>query len=403
MGRLYNRRWWIAGLLFLATLLNYLDRQVLALVNPVLRKELSLSAGGYSHILTAFLLGYTIGQLLVGRLIDRWGARRSLALAMVWWSTAGLAAATAHSALQLSCFLFLMGLGEAGGWPASVKAIQNWFDPVERAAAVGFFNAGSSTGAILAPFVIATITLHYSWRTAFALSGLFGFVWIVPWLVAYPRRHIATATAALDAGKLPTLASVVRSRPAYGVILGRFFCDSIWYFYIFWLPDYLSSVRHFSLEEIRHFAYIPFVTATAGNLVGGSLSGRLLRSGMPAPKARLKVMAGAALAITSGIFVWFCHTPVQCIALVSFVTFAYSCWASNILTLPSDLFPSGAVATVVGISGTAAGIGGILTTIAVGWIVDHFSYMGVFAMLAILPILACSSSFLAWPSRDSVS
>ena len=183
-----NRRWWIAGMLFTATLLNYLDRQVLSLVHPVLRKQLSLTAIGYSHILTGFLLGYTVGQLLVGRIVDKIGPRRSLSFAMIWWSTAGVLAATSRTALQLGVFLFFMGLGEAAGWPSSVKAIQEWFSASQRALAVGFFNSGSSVGAVLAPLVVSTLAIRYSWRVAFAACGAIGFFWIIPWLVFYPPR-----------------------------------------------------------------------------------------------------------------------------------------------------------------------------------------------------------------------
>jgi ACS family hexuronate transporter-like MFS transporter len=398
-----NRRWWIAGMLFIATLLNYLDRQVLALVNPVLRKELSLTATGYSHILTAFLCGYTLGQLLVGRLIDRWGARLSLMIAMLWWSSAGLAAATSRSALQLSGFLFLMGLGEAAGWPASVKAIHDWFPTKERAVAVGFFNSGSCVGAVLAPIVVAIITIHYSWRHAFVVCGLFGFIWIIPWLFAYPPHRTPATANTIDANERdkrpPSLALLFRNRSTYGIVLGRFFCDSIWYFYLFWLPDFLSRVRHFSLIEIGQLVWIPFVAAGLGNIAGGWMSGWLLQRGVQPANSRLKVMAGAAVVMTGGIFVWFCQTPTQCIALVSLVVFAYSCWASNILTLPADLFPSGAVATIVGVSGTAAGLGGMITTLMMGRIIDRYSYLGAFVLLAILPLLASLSTFLSWRSR----
>jgi ACS family hexuronate transporter-like MFS transporter len=397
-----NRKWWIAGLLFTATLLNYLDREVLSLVNPVLRKELSLTATGYSHVLTAFLLGYTFGQLLVGRAIDKIGARRSLLLAMIWWSTAGIAAATSHTAVQLSIFLFLMGLGEAGGWPSSVKAIQEWFPAKERALAVGFFNSGSSAGAVLAPVVVSAIALHYSWRAAFLVCGSIGFLWILPWLIAYPRSsRFNPSQDTVASNETPPLSFLLRNRRTYGVVLGRFFCDSIWYFYIFWLPDYFSRVRHFSLHQIGMTGWIPFLAAGLGNLAGGYCSGWLLRRGLRASSSRLVVMAGAALAMSTGIGIWFCKSPMASIALISFVVFAYSCWASNILTLPSDIFSSRAVATVVGFSGMAGGLGGVLTTLMAGWMIDHYSYLSVFVVLALLPLIASACSLLSWRSNES--
>lgn len=397
MADISNRRWWIAGLLFAATMLNYIDREVLSLVNPVLRKQLSLTAIGYSHVLTAFLLGYTVGQMLVGRAIDRMGARRSLLVSMIWWSTAGLAAATSQTAVQLGLFLFLMGLGEAGGWPSSVKAIQDWFPASERALAVGFFNSGSSIGAVLAPVIVSTLVIEYSWRTAFAVCGAAGFFWILPWLFLYHKSSRFDASQSKTAfDEPPPLSLLLSDRRTYGVVLGRFFCDSIWYFYIFWLPDYFSRVRHFSLHQIGMTGWIPFLAAGLGNLVGGYLSGLLLRQGQGAVKSRLLVMAVSALAMSAGVGVWFCESPVASIVLISFVVFAYSCWASNILTLPSDLFSSGAVATVVGFSGMAGGLGGILTTLMAGWLIDRYSYLAVFIVLSLLPLIASSCSFLSW-------
>ncbi len=297
-----DRKWWIVSLLFFATLLNYLDRQVLSLVHPILRKELSLTATGYSHILTSFLLGYTLGQLFVGRIIDRLGARLSLMMAMVWWSGFGMLASTSHTSTALGMFLFLMGLGEAGGWPASVKAIQQWFSTTERALAVGVFNSGSSVGAILAPVLISTIALRFSWRAAFLICGGLGVVWIAPWLFAYPRHADREAFLSDEAERIrPSLATLFANRALYGVLFGRFFCDSIWYFYIFWLPDFLTRVRHLSLHRVGLLAWIPFVAAALGNLVGGALSGMLANRGNAPGNARLKVMAVAALAMSTGL------------------------------------------------------------------------------------------------------
>lgn len=396
MKQMSSTRWWIALLLFAATLLNYLDRQVLALVSPVLRKEFLLTATGYSHILTAFLFGYTFTQLFVGRLIDRIGPRRSLIIAMIWWSAAGIAAATARSTTQLAVCLFLMGTGEAANWPSSVKAIQEWFPARQRAIAVGFFNSGSSTGAILAPLVVTFLTIRYSWRVAFLLCGVLGFFWLIPWLFLYPRtpRQSADMELQIPPTTPTSLATLFRDRRTWGVMLARFFCDSIWVFYIFWLPDYLSRVRHFSLVRIGATAWIPFAAAAIGNLAGGALSGMFIRRGHPPARARVFVMAGSALAMTSGVGVWFCTSPALALALISFVVFAYSAWAANVLTIPADIFDSSAVATTVGFSGTAAGLGAMLTTLLAGHIIDHYSYLPVFIGLAMLPIFASASSFL---------
>ncbi len=401
---LERRRWAIATLLFIATLLNYLDRQVLALVSPILRRDLGLTATGYSHIVTAFLLGYTITQLFVGRVIDRLGPRLSLLVAMMWWSAAGIAAATAHSMVQLGATLLLMGIGEAASWPTSVKAIQECFPPSERAIGVGYFNSGSAVGAVLAPLLVTHLALRYSWRTAFVVCGVIGFLWLIPWLLLYPvRTETKTGSSEhLTASRTP-LASLIGDVRVWGVVLARFFGDSIWFFYIFWLPDYLSRVRGFSMSIIGLTAWIPFLAAGLGNFAGGSFSGALIRRGVPAVRARLRVMLLSAAAMAFGAGVWFCGNPAWAIGLISFVVFAYSCWAANVLTLPSDMFPADAVATTVGFSGAAAGVGGMLTTLLLGRLIDHYSYEPVFLGLGLLPICAGACALLTVSRGERIS
>ncbi len=218
----------------------------------------------------------------------------------------------------------------------------------------------------------------------------------------YPRSSASGSFKERGArDQRPSILSIFfGDRRTYGVVLGRFFCDSIWYFYIFWLPDYLSRIRHFSIHDIGTTTWIPFVAAAIGNLVGGALSGKLLCHGLSACHSRLLVMAGSAIAMTAGVSVWFCDSAMGSIAVVSFVVFAYSCWATNILTLPSDLFPSGAVATVVGFSGMAGGLGGVLTTLMAGWMIDHTSYLSVFIVLGLLPLAASACSFLSWQNSQ---
>lgn len=385
-----SRRWWIAGLLFLSTLLNYFDRQILSLVSPVLRVEFSLSAGQYSLLLDAFLLGYTSLQFLAGWLVDRIGARNGLMVAMLWWSVAGAAAAAARTTGELALCLFLMGIGEAANWPSAVKAVQEWFPSEKRAVAVGFFNAGSSAGAVLAPIVVSTLTLHYSWRSAFLSCGVLGLLWIGPWRFAYRGPQYALAASRGPRTKIGFLGDV----RAWGIILARFFADSIWFFYIFWLPDYLSHVQSLSLRSIGATAWIPFLAAALGNFAGGAASGYLIRNGRNIIRSRLAVMAAAALVMSSGEAIRYCHGPFIALLFISVIVFAYSAWAANVLTLPSDIFPAGAVASVTGTAGTLAGLGGVLTTYIAGHVIDRYSYGPVFVGLSILPILALVFSML---------
>ena len=384
-------RWGIVALLFVATLLNYLDREVLSIISPVLRGQFCLSAVDYSHLLTAFLLGYTLFQPIAGRFADFAGARLGLAIAMLWWSGAAMLAASVRSPWQLGLILFLMGAGESANWPASVKTIQEWFVPSERGIATGIFNCGSSAGAVMAPALITVLTVHYSWRIAFLVSGAIGLIWIAPWLSIYQHRAISAERVPHSEGRNSNgWMQTLRSRNTVALMGARFFADPIWIFFVFWLPDYLNRSRHFSLVQIGATAWLPFLTAMLGNLAGGYLSGRLVRTGLAPRSARVRVMSVAAAVMLSGCSISFISSPIAALFVVSVVTFAYSCWAANVLTLPSDLFPKEQVATVVGLSGMAAGVGGILVMLLVGFLVDHFTYMPALILIACLPLFGLS-------------
>jgi ACS family hexuronate transporter-like MFS transporter len=386
-----RRSWWIAALLFASTLLNYFDRQILSLLSPILRVQFSLTARQYSHLFNAFLLGYTSMQFLAGWIVDRLGAKRGLMLAMLWWSAAGAAAAFAKGPQQLAICLFLMGLGEAANWPSAVKAIGEWFPAGKRAAAVGFFNAGSSAGAVLAPIVVSALTQRYSWRAAFLTCGVLALLWVGPWQLLYRDPPVQCESRTSVQPRFSYLAD----RRAWGVILARFFADSIWFFYIFWLPDYLTRVQSVNLSTLGAIAWIPFLAAGVGNFAGGAASGYLIRRHKLAVPARLTVMGASALVMSGGITIRYCHSPFQAIALISVIVFAYSSWAANVLTLPSDLFPPAVVGTITGACGTVAGLGGILTTLLTGQIIDRYSYGPVFVGLSCLPLLAFGFSLLA--------
>jgi ACS family hexuronate transporter-like MFS transporter len=380
-----RRRWAVAALLFLATMLNYLDRQVLSVTAPVLRQTFGMTAQQYSGVVFAFLLAYTLGQSLAGRFMDAVGARRGMGAAMLWWSAAGALHAAASSLFQLSVFRFLLGMGEAGNWPGAVKTVQQWFPPRERAFAMGVFNSGSAIGAVAAPPLIAFLTLRYSWRWAFLLTGALGLLWVFPWL-AVNRAPVAAETT--DAALRPHWRELLRDRRVQGLMLARFFCDPVWWFYVFWLPDYLSRARGFSLAMIGLFAWVPFLAADLGNLAGGWASGRLVRAGFETTRARMMVMGASAAAMALGVIAAYMPGAAAAIAVVSAVTFGYSAWAANVLTLPADLFGRERVGAATGLTGTAAGLGGMLNTVAVGWLVDHWSYKPAFAVATVLPVAA---------------
>jgi MFS transporter, ACS family, hexuronate transporter len=395
-----RRRWAICGLLFAATFLNYLDREVLSVVSPVLRLQFHLTATAYSHLLTAFLLGYTVLQAYAGRAIDWMGARRGLLLAMLWWSGAGLLAGFARGPYQLGACLFLMGVGESANWPAAVKTTQQWFAPKQRGIAVAIFNCGSAAGAVAAPIVITVLTLRYSWRAAFAASGALGLLWVLPWLITFRReRHAVAGEASLE-GPGPSWFDTLRKRNTLALMGARFLADPLWIFFVFWLPDYLNRSRHFSMARIGATAWLPFLTAGLGNLAGGALSSSLMHRGVRARSARVRVMAVSAVLMLSGVSISFLSSPAMMLAAISLITFAYSCWAANILTLPADLFGGGEIATVIGLTGTAAGCGSMLVMLLVGILVDHVSYLPVLIGISCMPIFALLCVLLTRSGED---
>jgi ACS family hexuronate transporter-like MFS transporter len=407
-------RWWIAGLLFLSTLINYVDRQTLSVLAPLLRDQFHMTNTDYSKVLFAFLLAYMIMQSGAGRIMDHLGTRVGFSLAIVWWSVASMLHAAAGSALSLGIFRFLLGMGEAANWPGGVKAISEWFPAKERAFGVGFFNCGSTIGATLAPPLITWITLRWGWQQAFLLTGSLGFLWLSLWLVLFrpPEKHPWITREELDyirQGRFAESASapsvpwreLLRLRKVWGLLLGRMLADPVWWFYVFWLPEYLKRERNFSLATIGLLAWIPFLGADIGSFVGGWLSGRLVHRGYAPADARKIVMLGCAVAMSAGIPAVLVKNAMVSLALISITTFAYSTWASNILTLPADLFPPRTVASVSGLSGTGAAFGGMVFQLIVGVVVDHFSYVPVFVAAGVMPLVAFSIINRAIPREQA--
>lgn len=379
-------RWGVAALLFLATVINYIDRQTLSVLAPVLRDEFHMTNTDYSRVVFAFLLAYLIMQSGSGRIMDWLGTKAGFALTITWWSLAAMLHATAHSVMSFGVFRFLLGLGEAGNWPGGVKAVSEWFPPKERAFAIGFFNSGSTLGAVIAPPLVTWIALSWGWRNAFVLTGCLGFVWLALWLLFYHTP--LHSFGGQGAGPRMRWRELFRFRQVWGLMLARMMADPVWWFYVFWLPEYLRRERDFSLAMIGFFAWIPFLTADAGNLLGGLASGWLIRRGIPVLTSRKVVMAASALLMMAGIPAVLVHEAALSLALISVATFAYSTWAANVLTLPADLFPQAVVASVSGLSGTGAALGGMIFTLIIGAVVDSFSYTPVFVAAGVMPLVA---------------
>jgi ACS family hexuronate transporter-like MFS transporter len=385
--RLSRLRWVMIGFAFLAIVINYLDRQALSVVAPVLRKEFNLSNEAYGYVISAFMLAYTISNGLSGALIDRLRTKLGYAVCMFVWSTAGILHALATGFWSLASFRFLLGIGEAGNWPAAVRVTAEWFPARERALACGIFNSGAAIGALVAAPLMAWLVLKFGWQLAFVLVGLTGYLWLVGWWAVY--RTPAHVEAEVNEKPVPAL-RLLRTRFVGVLMLSKVFLDPCWYFYIFWFPQYLSAVHGFSLAQIGATAWIPFATADVGNLVGGWMTGRLIKNGMPTNRARKTVTAIFALLMTAGVAAAFAPNATVAIALVSVATFGYTGYNTNTLAFPPDVFPKSSVASIWGLASMGAGFGGMILNPLSGRLIDSFGYVPVFLIVGILPLIALS-------------
>lgn len=402
-------RWWIVSLVFLATVINYIDRQTIAVLSPILLAELRLSKVDYGNVVSAFLLAYTISQALSGKLFDRIGTRLGFAVSISVWSVAAVLHAFASGFRSLAAFRFLLGFGEAGNWPGAAKCVAEWFPIRERAFGMAIFNSGATLGAVVAPPVIVWLQLSYGWQKTFLFTGLLGFLWLLLWLAVFdtPDRHrwlgrreaeyILEGQRDLSGGdglgRAMGWRELLRYRQTWAILLGRFFTDPIWWLYISWLPQYLFDARGFDLKQIGAFAWLPFVAADAGALSGGFLSGFLLRRGATLDRARKSCMLAGAALMPAGALAVRVESPWTALSLISLVLFAFQFWINNVQTLPSDIFPRRAVGSVFGLGGMAAGISSMLFINLTGHVVQRFSYTPVFTAAGLLGPLGALALF----------
>lgn len=374
------------SLVFLATAVIYVDRQALSIVAPILIDLYHMSNVTYSKIVFAFMVAYTLMNGVSGPLIDRLGTRRGYALTTLWWSISAALHAITAGPLSLGIFRFLLGMGEAGNWPAGVKVVAEWFPVRERALASGIFNSGSAIGAILAPPAIVWIVLKFGWRAAFLAVASCGFIWLAIWLLTYSTplavKHKGLSDRRLSAREL------FSTRFVWAFVCSKIFLDPVWYFYIFWFPAYLTHARHFDLAAIGKYSWIPYLTAGAGNILGGWTAAALLRSKISLTLARKLSVTIFACFMVMTVPAVLVHDPRLSIAFVSIATLGYTGVTANMLAMPADVFPQNVLASIWGYSGLGSGLGGMVFALATGWLVDHYSYVPVFVGFGIMPLIA---------------
>jgi ACS family hexuronate transporter-like MFS transporter len=409
-------RWYICGLLFFATTINYIDRQVLGILKPVLEKELGWREAEYGWIVFSFQLAYAIMMPLAGGIIDAIGTRLGYAIAVVVWSLAAMAHALARSAVGFSVARFALGIGEAANFPAAIKTVADWFPAKERALATGIFNSGSNVGAIVAPLVVPWIATQWGWRQAFIVTGAIGFVWVVFWMWLYrqPHEHPRLAAQELDlitaghedgeASQQISYMSLLGRRQAWAFLIGKFLTDPVWWFYLFWLPGFLNRQYGVNLTELGPPLVAVYLAADVGSIGGGWLSSLFLSWGWSLNRARKGAMLVCAVAVTSAIFVYFAGASMWlAVTFVSIAAASHQGWSANLFTLVSDMFPRKWVASVVGLGGMGGAVGGMLVAPAVGYWLDWSggAYGPLFVVAGSMYLIALAIIHIIVPDIDT--
>jgi ACS family hexuronate transporter-like MFS transporter len=386
-------RWTICALLFFATTINYIDRQVLGILAPTLQRELGWSETDYSAVVSWFTAAYALGFLGAGRLLDRVGTRAGYAIAITIWSLSAMAHSLARNAFQFSLARFGLGLGESGNFPASIKTVAEWFPARERALATGIFNAGTNVGAIVAPIVVPLIAATFGWRAAFIWTGLLSATWLAFWLTIYrpPQEHprlsareleyIRSDQATVEAVKI-RWAELLRHRQTWAFALGKGMTDPIWWFYLFWLPKFLDARFGLKLSQLIAPLVVIYLIADFGSIFGGWLSGALIKRGWTVNAGRKTTMLIAATLIVPTIFAPRVGSMWAAVAIVGVAAASHQWWSANVFTLSSDMFPRQAVGSVVGIGGFMGAVTGFGFQRLTGWILQHngSNYTPVFLM-----------------------
>jgi ACS family hexuronate transporter-like MFS transporter len=404
-------RWIIVALLFAATAINYVDRQMIGLLKPTLEKEFGWHETTYADIVFYFQLAYAIGYIVFGNIVDRVGARFGYAAAFLIWTAAHMLHGAVRSVLGFAMVRFLLGIGESGNFPAGLKAVTEWFPKKERALATGLFNAGANVGAIITPLIVPVLTLTYGWRAAFVITGAASLIWLVAWLALYrrPRESKQLSSEELayiesdpadPPAKVPWV-RLLRCKETWAFAVGKFLTDPIWWMFLFWTPDFLVKRHGLDLKTFGPPLVVIYVISDLGSIFGGWLSSRLIHRGWSINRARKTAMLICAIAVTPIFFAQYVDSLWGAVAIISLATAAHQAWSANLYTLPSDTFPRKAVGSVIGIGGTAGALGGMIFSLYIGQVLERLgSYTLIFAVAGAVYLIALLIIHLLSPRLD---
>ncbi len=407
-GKIKHLRWYICALLFFATVVNYVDRQVLGTLAPDLQKKIGWSESEYSQIVIWFQISYAIMFLFWGFIIDRIGAKKSFSIAVVWWSLAGMSTALVSTASGFSIARFFLGIGEAANFPGSLKVVAEWFPKKERALATGIFNAGTNVGAIVAPATAILLAEAFGWQSAFIFTGAVGFLWLIFWLLIYrqPEEHprlSANELALIRDGeevvieKTPTFAetltywfSLLKYRQLWAFAFGKMLTDPVWWFYLFWLPKFLNKNFNISGRALIPYLTLVYLIADVGSVGGGYLSSALIKRGWTVNWARKTAMLAFAIVMPLVAIAHYTQSAWTAVIMIGIAAGAHQGWSANLFTLPSDMFPKKAVGSVVGVGSCAGALGGILLPLYIGKVLDQNPsyYLPMFIIAGVAYVIA---------------
>lgn len=398
-------RWWIVFLLFIATGLSFLDRQVLSIAILKIQQEFRITDVQYGMINTSFLISYALMFTLGGWLIDRVGGKLGMALSVGVWSIANSLHAVMTSYSQLLTFRFFLGMGEGGCFPGAAWTVYRWFDKEERALANGIAIGGSAIGAVVAPPLTIWLSTNYGWRGGFLIPGLIGIVWVVVWLAIPWKKEALAIKAPTESGMKETIPflALLKERATWVFVIIRFLLDPVFYFMMFWIPKYLSSVRNVSFEQIGNLFWIPFLALGIANILGGWFSGQLIARNYSVNKARKTVMGFAALLTLAAPAIEWVSSVHVAVALMAVFMFAHGFWITNYITSISDMFGQRATSTVVGLSGTAGAVSGLLLNPLMGVVIQNYSYRPLWIASGLLYPLAFVILIMLIPSIKALN